>query len=84
MWTRNPSVFWGGLLVILGMLFLLSNLGVLENVNFDVIWPVGLIALGVWLIATRVGRVGAPPAPPSEPPAPSEPPTPSDTGPTSA
>ena len=52
-WSRNPSVVWGGILVILGVLFLLSNLNI--NVNWNVIWPVFLIAVGLWLIASRVG-----------------------------
>src|SRR5256885_16564138 len=52
-WSRNPSVVWGGILVILGGLFLLSNLN--TNVNWNVIWPVFLIAVGLWRIAARVG-----------------------------
>ncbi|TMD14709.1 MAG: hypothetical protein E6I27_03320 [Chloroflexi bacterium] len=59
MWNRNPSIFWGGALVIVGVLFLLANLGVLNNINWDVVWPVLLIALGVWLIVARVGPGGA-------------------------
>src|SRR2546425_9391402 len=55
MWNRGPSVFWGGALVILGVLFLLANTGLLENINWDYIWPVLLIALGLWLIAARIG-----------------------------
>lgn len=58
-WNRNPSIFWGGVLVILGVLFLLGNTGVLNNVNWDVIWPVILIALGIWLIAARIGPRGS-------------------------
>jgi hypothetical protein len=52
-WSRNPSVVWGGILVILGVLFLLSNLNI--NVNWSVVWPVLIIAVGLWLIAARVG-----------------------------
>ncbi len=59
MWNRNPSVFWGGVLVIVGALFLLANLGVLSNLNWDVVWPVLLIALGVWLVVGRIGPGGA-------------------------
>src|SRR5579864_3307287 len=57
-WTRNPSTFWGGVLVALGVLFLLANTGVLDNVNWDVVWPVILIAIGAWLIVVRVGPSG--------------------------
>jgi hypothetical protein len=58
-WTRNPSIFWGGVLVILGVLFLLANTGVLDNVSWDVVWPVILIAIGAWLIVARVGSGGS-------------------------
>jgi hypothetical protein len=59
MWSRGPSVFWGGVLVIIGVLFLLSNAGVLENINWDYVWPVVLILIGLWLIAARIGPGGA-------------------------
>ena len=59
MWSRSPSVFWGGVLVILGVLFLLANLGALNNVNWDVVWPVLLIALGLWLVVGRIGPGGS-------------------------
>jgi hypothetical protein len=59
MWNRGPSVFWGGVLVIVGVLFLLANTGVLENVNWDYVWPILLIALGGWLILARIGPGGA-------------------------
>ena len=55
MWNRNPSIWWGGILVIIGVLFLLANLGVLNNLDWNVIWPLLLIALGVWLILARIG-----------------------------
>jgi Domain of unknown function (DUF5668) len=58
-WNRNPSIFWGGLLVIVGVLFLLANLGVFSNLNWDVVWPIFLIALGVWLLAGRIGPGGS-------------------------
>jgi hypothetical protein len=58
-WNRNPSIFWGGVLVLLGVLFLLGNTGVLNNVNWDVVWPVILIALGLWLVIARIGPGGA-------------------------
>jgi hypothetical protein len=59
MWNRGPSVFWGGVLVILGVLFLLANTGVLDNVKWNYVWPVLLIALGGWLIIGRIGPGGA-------------------------
>src|SRR5690348_14034151 len=56
-WSRNPAAFWGVVLVILGVLFLLGNLNV--NIRWDLIWPIFLVALGVWLIAARIGPGGA-------------------------
>jgi len=55
MWNRNPSIWWGGVLVIIGVLFLLANLGVLNNLDWNVIWPLLLIALGAWLLLARIG-----------------------------
>ena len=54
----NPSVFWGVILIAVGVLILLANTGVLDSINWDYVWPLVLIALGVWLIARRVGRPG--------------------------
>jgi Domain of unknown function (DUF5668) len=59
MWNRSPSVFWGGLIVLVGVLFLLSNLGVFDNLDWNIVWPVLLIALGVWLLIARIGPGGA-------------------------
>lgn len=56
MWGRNPSVIWGGVLVILGVLFLLSNLNI--NIRWDLLWPAFLILVGVWLVAARIGPGG--------------------------
>lgn len=59
MWRRSPSIFWGAVLVAVGLLLLLGNTGVLAMLNWDYVWPVFLIALGVWLIAARIGPGGA-------------------------
>jgi cell wall-active antibiotic response 4TMS protein YvqF len=60
-WTGRSSYFWGGALVVVGALLLLGNVGLLNNVNWDVVWPVLLIAFGAWLIVARV-LPGGPPA----------------------
>ena len=52
LWWR-PSYFWGGVLVIVGVLALLANLHVLDNLDWNYAWPVLLIALGVWLVIIR-------------------------------
>jgi len=37
-------------LVILGVIFLLKNLGLLVAINWDLIWPIVLIIIGVLMI----------------------------------
>jgi TM2 domain-containing membrane protein YozV len=43
-------------LIILGILFLLANFGLLREEWFAKSWPVALIALGVYLLWSRVGK----------------------------
>lgn len=45
--------FWGAVLVVFGVYFLLSNLGLLGWLRGDIVWPVILILFGVFLIARR-------------------------------
>lgn len=49
---RN-DYFWPVVLVVIGVYFLLSNLGWLWWMRFDIVWPVLLILLGAWLIIRR-------------------------------
>lgn len=44
------------ILIALGAFFLLANLGLLEWDWFGKAWPLGLIVLGVWLLADRFKR----------------------------
>jgi phage shock protein PspC (stress-responsive transcriptional regulator) len=46
----------GILLVIVGAAFLLGNLGVFRGLDWKYIWPLVVIALGVYLIAQRTRR----------------------------
>jgi hypothetical protein len=50
-WRRE--YFWPAALVVIGVYLLLSNLGVLDWLRFDIVWPVLLILLGAWLIIRR-------------------------------
>jgi hypothetical protein len=52
-WFRGPSYFWGAVLVVVGVLALLGNFHLLDNLNWNYVWPVFLIALGAWLIVAR-------------------------------
>ena len=57
-WGRQPSVFWGFVLVAAGAVFLLANLNLLSNIEWNVAWPLLLIGLGVLLLVTRIGVGG--------------------------
>ena len=46
----RPEYFWPGVLILVGVYFLLRNTGV---IRVDVFWPLVLIAAGVWLILRR-------------------------------
>ena len=55
-----------GILILLGALFLLDNLGIHIFEHVDKFWPVLLIAAGLFILQRRLGG-GKPPAPPSAP-----------------
>ena len=48
-WWRH-ELFWPVVLIVVGVYFLLANLGFIRA---DLIWPLILIGLGVWLILRR-------------------------------
>ena len=48
--------FWPVVLIVLGVYFLLRNVGLLEWLNGDIVWPVLLILLGAWLIIRQSSR----------------------------
>lgn len=47
---RRNTIFWGILLILVGLLFLLDNLGFLSIDVWNLIWPLFLIALGIWVL----------------------------------
>ncbi len=55
---RRNSLFWGVLIILVGILFLLSNLNLLNINAWNLIWPIFLILLGVWFLwgITQRGR----------------------------
>ena len=40
-------------LVILGAVFLLKNLGILPSIQWDIIWPIALIVLGIAMMFNK-------------------------------
>lgn len=46
----------GYLLVALGLVFLLANLGAFRFIRGDLVWPLVLVGLGVLLLAQRIRR----------------------------
>jgi hypothetical protein len=53
---RNSGVVWGSLLIIMGVLFLLSRLGILAVNVWSVLWPVAIILWGLYLLFGAFGR----------------------------
>ena len=48
---RRGHLFWGGFLLAIGVLFLLDALGYLPGVSaWVLVWPILLIAIGLWVI----------------------------------
>lgn len=47
---RRDNIFWGGALILFGVLFLLQAQGLINNV-FRFFWPVILMLIGGWMIA---------------------------------
>jgi hypothetical protein len=43
-------------LIALGIMFLMGNFGLLRMEWFSKVWPIGLVALGVWLLMDRMKR----------------------------
>ncbi len=49
---RRGNVFWGFILIVLGVLFFLKTRGLIDDV-FSWFWPLALILLGVWVLIWR-------------------------------
>lgn len=47
---RRGEIFWGSLLVLLGVLFFLQTAGYLKGDVFGWFWPLVIIAIGVWIV----------------------------------
>ena len=47
---RRGELFWGSLLVLVGVLFFLKAIGFLTGDVFGWFWPIFIIAVGVWIL----------------------------------
>ena len=52
----NRRIFWGALLVILGILFLLESLGILTVEVGQIFFPLAIILVGGWIIYRSFNR----------------------------
>ncbi|MEW6030518.1 MAG: LiaI-LiaF-like domain-containing protein [Chloroflexota bacterium] len=54
---RRGEFFWGSLLVILGVLFLLKATHYITGNVLDLCWPAVIIAIGIWILSGIVAQV---------------------------
>jgi len=47
---KRGSIAFGTILIVVGLLFLLNNLGIFHWLNWSTLWPLILIAIGVLII----------------------------------
>jgi hypothetical protein len=50
-------MFLGFILIALGVLFLLQNIGILDQATWGIIWPILIIALGLSMVFKRGKRL---------------------------
>ena len=59
--TRAGGIFWGIVLLIVGLLWLLAALSIIQ-VNLDVILPLVVVVAGIYLLVTKLVGSPFPPA----------------------
>ncbi len=47
---RRRSTFWGLVFIVAGVIFLLNSLGILAINAWNIIWPLFIILLGLWIL----------------------------------
>lgn len=55
---RSSTLFWGAILILAGVLFLLSNLNILSIEVGAILWPLVIILIGVWMLVGVFMRQG--------------------------
>lgn len=53
---RRGSLFWGLLLLIVGGLLLLDTMEIIRIEFWQVIWPIALILIGLWVLTSSIYR----------------------------
>lgn len=53
---NRSGLFWGSLLILLGVLFLLSSLGILTVSVWSIFWPLVFVLGGLWLLISGLQR----------------------------
>jgi len=54
--AKSGSVFWGAVLIGLGVLFLLANFDVIDYGSLFDFWPVAVIGLGIKIVFDSISR----------------------------
>ena len=47
---RRSAIFWGSLLILAGVLFLLQNLNIISGNIWSLLWPLLIIAVGIYFL----------------------------------
>lgn len=55
---KRDNIFWGGALILLGVLFLLQTQSIIPSI-FPYLWPLALILLGIWMVVSVYWRAGS-------------------------
>lgn len=59
--NNSTNVFWGAILILLGIAFLLDQWNILNAGRFiSMLWPLILIALGVYTMSKKPGKIRGP------------------------
>ncbi|MDX2128552.1 MAG: hypothetical protein SFU91_05910 [Chloroherpetonaceae bacterium] len=58
--TRSIPIWGGAMLITVGVLFEIKYLGLFPPNFFSILWPIGLIAAGTWILITRARKPDMP------------------------
>jgi hypothetical protein len=56
---RKNGVFWGSMIILLGLVLLLNSMGLLPGNFWSLFWPMVMIMLGLWYLIRPVIQRGA-------------------------